>query len=60
VPLPENFVLPFVPVAAHLGSVLGPGSHEAFVALTAAGAFLDGRVDPGDLLAVGLGPIVVR
>jgi hypothetical protein len=58
--LPENLVIPLTPLASHPGSVLGPGAHYGIVALTAAGAFLDGRIDPGDVLAVDVSPIGVR
>jgi hypothetical protein len=57
---PENLVIPYFPLAFHQGSVLGPGQHYGIVAMLAAGAFLDGRVDPGDLLSVNVSPIAVQ
>ncbi len=50
--VPEGVSIPPVPIASLSAAPIPAGTYAAFVILTAADAFVDGRVEPGDLLAV--------
>jgi hypothetical protein len=58
--LPEGVALPSVPLATHPAALLPPGSYAGFVVLTAVDALLDGRLDPGDLLASAAASFTVQ
>lgn len=58
--LPEGVAIPPVPIASQSAGPVPPGPYTAFIALTAVDAFVDGRVDPGDLLAFTGASFTVR
>jgi len=61
VTFPGAFPATTVPglVALPLPPGVPPGSYVVFIAVLAAGALEDGRLDPGDLLAVGTAAFAV-
>jgi len=58
--LPEGIALPSVPLVTHPAALLPPGSYSGFVVITALNALLDGRLDPGDLLASAAASFTVQ